>query len=176
MHKRRTVILTDLRAFDSLSKSITEELSQYYFEKAEFMGNVSGFHPVRLWRFKRILFNSAVILFPYIEAKQHPGEFASEIKMGLGKKIGYYRLKFFLDPLSLHIVMFTHNIMVPQKEIEQYIDKSMTKKVILKSLHIVDGEKIRSASARSMTCCSSGKHENAIEKAISLFLEKEKRR
>ena len=96
-----------------------------------------------------------------------PGELAQEVKIQLGKKIGYF---FFFYPLGLQVIICAKSLSDQTEGLDRYLDQLDNQRVILQSLHVVDIGGLQSSSVRTWGQFVSGRFQDAIENGIGEFI------
>lgn len=157
--------------FNKLAEFIANEIAPFSFKEL----GINSFHElsyIKAWKLNTWNINRAIVLLPYTEKETNLGEFVRKIKQELGKKIGY---KFFIYSLGLQIVLCGEDILMEGKELQKYVDKYDNQTVTLQSIHIVDMQQKEAICVRTWGQRISGKFQDAIQKAIDLFLASFKR-
>jgi hypothetical protein len=118
-----------------LAEYIDRNLSAHSFWRLDRVTEATltrDFGVIAAWRRKSwFRGNRAVVLVSLPGSANHPGKFAQEIKIPLGKSIGYFPV---LNELGLQLVVTGHSILDKTAGLDDYVDKLSNQRVILQSL------------------------------------------
>ncbi|MTI69241.1 MAG: hypothetical protein FH751_03155 [Firmicutes bacterium] len=95
------------------------------------------------------------------------GKYAQQIKIDIGKEMGYKPLT---NTLRMQLIFIGDNLK-ESKDIKNYVDKINNQKVVLQSIHIVDKTNKLSKSVKTWGQFFTGKYQDMIEVVIDLYLE-----
>ncbi len=147
-----------------LADQLDRALSPHAFVRMNAVPDVAV--PVNVsavWRRRTWNTNRAVVMVPFIDAGDHPGEFARNIRMEIGKAVGY---KAFFYPVGLQLVMCGSGFLEKALGLEKFVDKIDNQRVVLQSIHAVDFSVGRCLSVRTYGQVVTGRFQDAIELGI----------
>jgi hypothetical protein len=118
-----------------LGRYIDRNVSAHSFERVSKVTEAAlarDFGVIAAWKRKSwFRGNRAVVLASLPDSANHPGVFAQEIKMPVGKSIGY--LPFF-NELGLQLIISGYSILNQTRGLNKYVDKFSNQRVLIQSL------------------------------------------
>jgi|SRR5690554_466149 len=159
--------MSDFKNLSSdLGKLIIRDHSFKKFNKIN-RTSFAAFEDISIWRRRTINTNRAIVLIKLsnhiVNNINNIGEYAQEIKIKLGKEIGYI---FFIYSLGLQIIFYGDDIIGLADNLEDYVDKYDNQRVVLQSIHILDRQNKKNKSVRTWGQWFTGKYQNLIEEVI----------
>ena len=152
---------------EKLIAEITRELAAYSFLKEDITPVLDKTRVLAVWKRKTWNTNRAVAMIEWPGGATSPGELAQEVKIQLGRKIGYF---FFFYPLGLQVIVCAKSLSDQTEGLDRYLDQLDNQRVILQSLHVVDIGGLQSSSVRTWGQFVSGRFQDAIENGIGEFI------
>jgi hypothetical protein len=147
---------------DSVLRCIEAQLSPMGFVARPTEPVVMGVEIARVWARKTWNTNRGVVLLR-LPRGAHPGRLSQQLKIRLGKAIGYFP---FFYGLGLQLVWAGTGIATIDPDLSRFVDRFDNQRAIVQSLFVIDLDRHTVQRARTWVQVVTGKFQDATERGI----------